>query len=204
MSESPNDFRSLAATRRSIRRFAREPMDADRLRAILETAGLAASAHNRQPWRFVVIESSALRSSLVDALAARHRSDLEADGVDPQDAERKVMARRDRILQAPTLVLLCLTMQDMRSYPDRDRAEAERIMAIQSAALAGDHLLLAAHAAGWGACWLCAPLFAAHVFRQELDLPPAWEPQALFLLGRPAETPDPPARLPLEDLVVWR
>jgi coenzyme F420-0:L-glutamate ligase/coenzyme F420-1:gamma-L-glutamate ligase len=204
MSEGLNDFRRLAATRRSIRRFTGEPVDAAGLRAVLETACLAASAHNRQPWRFVVIESSALRSSLVDALAARHRRDLEADGVDPGEAASKAMARRDRILNTPTLVLLCLTTQDMRSYPDRHRTGAERLMAIQSAALAGDHLLLAAHAAGWGACWLCAPLFAADVFRQELDLPPVWEPQALFLLGRPAETPDPPARLPLEDVVVWR
>jgi len=38
-------------------------------------------------------------------------------------------------------------------------AQAERIMATQSVALAVQNLLLAAHDRGLGACWMCAPLF---------------------------------------------
>ena len=76
-------------------------------------------------------------------------------------------------------------------------------MAVQSVALACQNLLLAAHAAGLGACWMCAPLFVPALVRQVLDLPEAWQPQALLTLGYPAEakTRD---RAPLIERVVWR
>ncbi|MEZ4580208.1 MAG: nitroreductase family protein [Caldilineaceae bacterium] len=52
------------------------------------------------------------------------------------------------------------------------------------------NLLLAAHAHGLGACWMCAPLFVPDLVRTVLDLPPAWEPQALItgLSGRKQRT----------------
>ena len=80
-------------------------------------------------------------------------------------------------------------MSDMHHYPDEKRRRAEWTMATQSLALAGQNLLLAAHAEGLGACWLCAPLFCANVVRETLDLPPDWEPQAFISLGWPGESP---------------
>ncbi len=67
-------------------------------------------------------------------------------------------------------------------------------MAMQSASLAGGQLLLAAHAEGLGACWMCGPLFAPQAVRDALDLPADWEPQALIVLGWPAEQPAARAR----------
>jgi nitroreductase len=95
--------------------------------------------------------------------------------------------------------LVCLTLEDMDRYPDERRTRAEYLMAVQGAAMAGENLLLAAHAAGLGASWLCAPLFAPEVARAALDLPAAWEPQALVLLGWPAGPgADRGRRLPAE------
>jgi len=54
--------------------------------------------------------------------------------------------------------------------------------------MAGQNLLLAAHHAGLGACWMCAPLFCPDVVRDALNLPDHWQPQALITLGYPAET----------------
>jgi nitroreductase len=73
----------------------------------------------------------------------------------------------------------------MDTYPDERRQAAERIMAIQSTALAGLQLLLAAHAEGLAGVWVCAPLFAPVTVRAALDLPADWEPQAVLLLGYP-------------------
>ncbi len=84
------------------------------------------------------------------------------------------------------------------------RDQAERVMALQSASLAGGYLLLAAHAEGLGACWMCGPLFAPQVVRDALDLPADWEPQALIVLGWPAERPEARKRRPFEDTVSWR
>lgn len=91
----------------------------------------------------------------------------------------------------------------MDRYPDEKRANAERIMGIQSTALAVQNLLLAAHAEGLGTCWMCAPLFCADVVSEQLELPQDWEPQALITMGYPAEQKQS-TRQPLETRVLWR
>jgi nitroreductase len=78
------------------------------------------------------------------------------------------------------------------------------MMAVQSVAMAGENLLLAASAEGWGACWMCAPLFAGDEARRALDLPQDWEPQGLVLLGEAAEAPAPRGRKSLTDVTLWR
>ena len=92
-----------------------------------------------------------------------------------------------RITGAAALIVVCLSMADMDSYPDAQRSQAERTMAVQSVAMAAQTLWLTAHAAGLGACWLCAPLFVPELVVATLDLPPDWEPQGLLTLGWPAE-----------------
>jgi len=65
-------------------------------------------------------------------------------------------------------------------------------------------LLLAAHALGLAACWMCAPLFAPGVACDALDLPADWEPQALVTLGYAAELPKSKVIQPLTSRVVYR
>ena len=101
------------------------------------------------------------------------------------------------------LIVPCLTLAEMDIYPDAERSQAERTMAVQSVALACQNLLLAAQAAGLGTCWMCAPLFVPALVRQALDLPEDWEPQAVVTLGYPAEEKQK-EREPLATRVVWR
>jgi F420 biosynthesis protein FbiB-like protein len=134
----------------------------------------------------------------------RLRADRLADGAAPEAVEADVARSQSRITQAPAAVLVCMTMEAMDRYPDGRRAQAERLMAVQSVAMAGENLLLAAAVEGWGACWMCAPLFATEEARRALDLPADWEPQGLVLLGPAAEQPAPRGRVRLGDLTVWR
>lgn len=190
-------------TRRSIRRYRRDPVGRELIERLLDAAIWAPSAHNRQPWRFCVIDTPGQIEALARAMGARLRSDLERDGV-PADLIKKDTARSyARITGAPALVLLCLSMVDMDHYPDEQRNLDEYIMAVQSTALAGQNLLLAAHDAGLGACWMCAPLFCPEVVRETLHLPDDWQPQALITLGYPDETREK-TRRPLETSVLWR
>jgi coenzyme F420-0:L-glutamate ligase / coenzyme F420-1:gamma-L-glutamate ligase len=126
-----------------------------------------------------------------------HR-DLIKDGLSPGKADDLVKRSYNRIVEAPAAVLLCCDFSEMDSYPDEKRQQAERLMAVQSTAMSGFLLLLAAHAEGLGGVWVCGPLFAPQAAASALDLPDKWIPQGLLLLGYPAVTPEPRARLPLE------
>jgi coenzyme F420-0:L-glutamate ligase/coenzyme F420-1:gamma-L-glutamate ligase len=181
-------FYQIVRGRRSIRRYAGRPVDRAIVERLLTAATWAPSAHNRQPWRFAVIDDGDIKERLAEAMNAVLRADLAADGVPPDLIAAQAARRRARLTRAPILILLCMTMLDMDDYPDDKRRRAEWIMATQSVALAGQNLLLAAHAEGLGACWLCAPLFCPDVVRDTLGLPQDWEPQAFISLGWPDES----------------
>ncbi len=190
-------------SRRSIRRFTPQAVPAALIESLLEAAAWAPSAHNRQPWRFVAIQNDDAKVRLATAMGQQLRRDLAADGLDSALIERDAARSYGRITAAPLLILLCLTMADMDSYPDERRARNETIMATQSVAMAGQNLLLAARGLGLGACWLCAPLFCPNVVRRALALPDDWQPQGLVLAGYPAETKEK-TRFPLESRVLYR
>lgn len=197
---TPHDFIEFLRMRRSVRRFLSDPIPAEVLSRLLEAAILAPSAHNHQPWRFVVLTNKIFRQQLADAMGADLRRDLLADGVTQDEADRQVARSRQRIWSAPAAILLCLDTASGDAYPDERRQRAEYLMGVQSVALAGGTLLLAAHAEGLGAVWVCAPLFTPETVRNALDLPLSWEPQALILLGYPAEIPPPRPRRAAEDV----
>jgi coenzyme F420-0:L-glutamate ligase / coenzyme F420-1:gamma-L-glutamate ligase len=198
-----SDFLDLVQTRRSIRRYEDRPVPPVMIERLLTAATWAPSAHNRQPWRFVVIQKPVTREHLAAAMGRKLRDDLAADGVPAEAIEKDVARSYKRISSAPLLILLALTLSDMDTYPDEARQRNEETMAIQSAAMAGQNLLLAAHTLGLGACWLCAPLFCPDVVRRVLALPVDWQPQGLITAGFPAEVKHK-TRVPIETRVLYR
>lgn len=194
------NFLSMLRSRRTVRHFQPRPVEKRVLERVLEAATWAPSAHNRQPWRFVVLTSPEARERLAQAMGDELRRDRLADGLGESEVEKQVTRSRRCIIKAPAAVMLCLDVADGDSYPDAARQDAERLMGVQSVALAGGHLLLAAHAEGLGAVWMCAPLFAPHAAQKALELPETWQPQALILLGYPSKEPAPRSRRPLEEV----
>jgi F420 biosynthesis protein FbiB-like protein len=191
-------------SRRSLRRYADEPVRRETIERVLTAAAWAPSAHNRQPWRFVIMTEPAAQEHLARAMGERLRSDRLADGDAPEAVAADTNRSAARITGAPVVILACLTMRDMHHYPDSRRKKAEYSMAMQSVAMAIQNLLLAAHAEGLGACWLCAPLFCPDTVRAALELPDDWEAQALITLGYPASAGKPATRRALADVVVTR
>jgi coenzyme F420-0:L-glutamate ligase / coenzyme F420-1:gamma-L-glutamate ligase len=191
----------LMRERRSIRRYRQDAVGRDVLDRLFLSAAAAPSAHNRQPWRYLAIEGAAAKSALARAMGERLAADRARDG-DPQDAIARDVARsRARITGAPVLILVCLTLEEADVYPDEVRSQAEYLMAVQSTAMATQNLLLATHAEGLAACWMCAPLFCPDVVRASLDVPPAWQPQGLITLGFPADAGRERPRKPLAAFV---
>jgi F420 biosynthesis protein FbiB-like protein len=133
-------------------------------------------------------------------MGERLRADRLRDGDALAMIERDIARSKSRIQTAPACMIVCLTMEIMDIYLDQHRANAERIMAVQSTAMALENMLLAAHAGGLGTSIMCAPLFCPETVVEVLDLPPGWEPQALVTIGYPDAPPKPFDRRPFDDM----
>jgi len=164
----------------------------------------APSAHGRQPWRWVVVTEPTAKDRLARAMGARLRADRLAEGDAPEAIEAVLARSYGRLTSAPVLVVACSTLAGLEMAPGSRQWQAEQAMAMQSVAAAIENLLLAAQAAGLGACWICAPLFCPEAVRGALALPEDWEAQALVTLGFAAETKAPSPRLPMDQVVVYR
>lgn len=165
-------FLELAQKRYSARAYKPDPVPDDVLNQILEAARLAPTAANRQPFRLVVIHTRG------------------------REEELRRIYGRDWFVQAPLVVAICgvpdkgwTRSSDGKSYTDVD------------AAIAFDHLTLAAADLGLGTCWIGA--FRPVEARQVLGLPEGVEPIAFTPLGYPADSPKPKQRKPLEELVCY-
>lgn len=191
-------------SRRSVRSYRADPLPAALIERLLRAAGLAPSSHNRQPWRFVLLRDAATAAVLARAMGERLAEDRRRDGDAPDAIARDVARSFARITGAPLLLLVCMTLDEMDSYPDVCRREAERLMAVQSTAMAAQTLMLAAAAEGVATCWMCAPLFCPGTVRDTLALPPAWQPQGLITLGRAAAPARARSRKALAEILVER
>lgn len=164
----------------------------------------APNAHNRQPWRFVVLTAEAERLKLADAMASDFRVVMEAEGMDAEGITDKLARSHRRMQQAPVIVLLFADDSVMHNYADEERQRGETRMAAQSVALAGGQMLLAAHAEGLGGVWVCWPMFTSEQITKAFDLPEHWQAQGMLFLGYAAGEPKRRERLRLDEVVIFK
>jgi nitroreductase len=104
--------------RRSIRNFLAHEVSPELVLEGLAAAGWAPSAHNSQPWRFIVICDPALKHKLACAMAEAWAADLTRDCSTVDEEKRR--ERVDRFAKAPVLILACLNMEGSASSPTRN------------------------------------------------------------------------------------
>jgi len=183
----PNLFDAIK-NRRSIRKYQAHPVAKALIQEILSEASWAPSAHNAQPWRFIVLSEDSSKRGLAEVMAKSWAEDLTKD--EQKIDDEMFQSRVERFATAPVLILACLTMENMTPQPDQRRQNVERDLAMQSIGASMQNLLLTAHEKGLGACWFCAPAFCKETVKKYLEIPKEVEPQALIAIGYPAEKPE--------------
>ena len=163
------NFYEVIKKRCSIRSYKPNPVEEEKLNRILEAARKAPSAANRQPICFIIIKDEKTKQQL------------------------KRVYDEKWFYTAPIIVCVCSIPEkawirsDGRNYADID------------AAIAMDHLILAATEEGLATCWVAA--FKVSILKSLLKLPPGMEPIAMTPIGYPQDIPEPTYRKPIEDIV---
>lgn len=120
------EFSELIIQRGSIRGYKSDPVEHEKLLAVLEAARMAPTAHNNQPFRLIVIHTEG------------------------REDELSHIYGRPWFVQAPIVIGIVgvptegWVRQDGKNYYEVD------------VAIVMDHLILTAHSLGLGTCWIGA------------------------------------------------
>lgn len=185
-----------------MRNYQARPVSRELVEQIIEAARWAPSPHGRQPWRFVVLNRQEAKLQLAERMGDSWRQNLEMDGQGAEIVNLRLEKSRQRILNAPVIIIPCLYLEDLDHYPDERRQANETIMAIQSIGAAIQNMLLMAYDLGLDSGWMCAPLFCPEIVCEVLDLDTCLIPQALITIGYADADPQRRERLPLSSLIV--
>lgn len=178
----PTPFQRILRGRRSIRRFLPTPVEPEKLRACLEAARIAPSAHNVQPWRIVVVDDPALK----ERLAAAAFSGLYSGS--------KFAA------QAPVILVL-LARPGQIAVRVGSRIQGVPFYLIDMG-IAGEHIALQAEELGLATCWM--GWFSYRRARKALGIPRGFKLVAMMPLGYAASRPRrEPTRRAYEEIVAF-
>jgi coenzyme F420-0:L-glutamate ligase/coenzyme F420-1:gamma-L-glutamate ligase len=195
--------RQALLTRRSVRQFGSEPVDPAAIQDAVGEALTAPAPHHTRPVRFVWIRDRATRIRLLDGMKEKWRADLTGDGR-PADSVERRLDRGQILYDAPELIVPVMVPDGAHSYPDAARTAAEKTMFTVAVGAAVQALLVALSVRGVGSCWIGSTIFAKDLVRNELDLPPDWEPMGAIAIGHPAEALGPRDPVPTTDLLIER
>ena len=118
-------FLELAKKRCSVRKFLDKPVEKEILLKVLEAGRVAPSAHNKQPWHFIVIQDSEMRKKVAESY------------------------KRDWLKAAPVLLVACGDHKEAWHRDDgKDHCDIDLAITV-------DHITLQAADLGLGSCWVC-------------------------------------------------
>ncbi len=167
------DFFELIRMRRSIRAYKQQPVEEEKIQAVLEAANQAPSAGNLQAYEIYLVRDRAVRLALARAALEQWF-----------------------ISEAPVALVFCTHAQRAAGRYGR---RGVQLYALQDATVACTFAMLAAAALGLGTVWVGA--FDDEAVRRAIGAPEAHRPVAILPLGYPAEQPAATGRRRLEDLV---
>jgi nitroreductase len=205
------DLFDAIAGRTSIRKFKDQPVPDEDIGQILDAGRLAPSANNTQPWSFLVIKDKAVLANMAEGV--RQQIDRMIPHAEDEKQAQRLAAYKGTYYtffeKAPLVIAVFMegydagtnTLLGRMGYSAEDIMRLRPNPGLQSVAAAIEHMLLAAHALGYGSCWMTGPLVAQEAFEELLGYGKEKTIAALLPVGIPDEHPQARPRKPLEELM---
>ena len=166
-------------SRRSVRKYEDKPISKEILERIIKAGQYAPSAHNTQPWEFLVIDDREFLTNL------RH-------------IQRWTSFAKD----ADCVIIVC---GDVEKSFSRNKEDEKWSFIDVDCAIATQSLMLAAWSKGIGTCYCGAAPMQRVVdsLKEHLNLPENIRPFAIVTMGYPLEAPKQPDDRYHEEKIHW-
>jgi nitroreductase len=170
--------------RRTIRKYASDPVDINLLNDILEMGCRASTTGNMQVYSIIITRENEKKKELA-----------------PLHFNQKMVS------EAPVVLTFCADFNRFNKWCRLRKAEPgydnflSFITAAIDALLVAQTVCIAAESKGLGICYLGTTTYMAHKIIETLNLPSGVVPVTTVTLGWPAERPDQVDRLPLNAVI---
>ncbi len=154
-------FQQLVQNRRSVRRYLDQPVEREKILACVESARLAPSAENAQPWRYLIIDDPALKARLAE------------------EAFSGIYSPTRFAARAPVIILM-LARLDLVAHRLGKQIQGVSYHLIDTG-IAGEHFALQAEELGLGTCWI--GWFSIRRTRKLFKIPRKYKIVAMMSMG---------------------
>ncbi|SET60947.1 Nitroreductase [Natronincola peptidivorans] len=168
-------------TRRSIRKYKDKPVEDEKIIQLIESARLAPSGHNTQPWHFIIVKSESTKRELAE------------------------VSHNQKWMTSAPVFIVCVA--DIRArvkedgglfiYEKSPQKDLKQI--IRDTAIATQHIVLEAENLALGTCWVA--WFIQEEIRPILKIPADKYVVAILTVGYPDEAPEARPRKKLEEII---
>ncbi|MCS4487450.1 nitroreductase family protein [Streptococcus sciuri] len=199
------NFLELNKKRRAVKHFNGKSVDKKDVRTAIEIASLAPSAHNIQPWKFVLVDAK--KEALASSLPASNREQVQQAAyvialftdTDLEKRSRKIARIGRKNLSDKWISYFMETMP--ARFKGFDEVTKGEYLAL-NAGLVAMNVVLALTDQGFSSNMILG--FDKSVINDILDIDDRFRPELLITVGYSDDKPDPTYRLPVDETVEER
>ncbi len=188
------EFFEVLTTRKTIRKYKTDLPPVSDIQKIIDAGRLAPSATNSQNWEFIAIYNPDIKQKMFDATTEAYDKISQLD-ISEENRNKLNMYKYYSGFFVKAPVVIAIIEKERQSfvtnilrennYPEKEIALMRPNSSTLSIGAAVENMSLAAHALGYGTCWLCAPIVAYKKFKEILNLEEKSKIVSLLTVGIP-------------------
>lgn len=183
------ELKEVIAKRRSIRRYQTLDVKDELIKEILESARIAPSAKNRQPWRFIILKDKQ-KDTIADIM-------LKWDEANKTFRDQTGTVYKNSVL--PTALVMKQASVLIMVYKKSDSPNINSDVLSIGAAV--ENICLTATDLGLGSLWICDVMYVKDEINEYLKITDM-DLSTVVAIGYAAEEPIPRPRLSYEEIVI--